>query len=1179
MEFDDSILYKILFVEDVNDDVKLAERFLKTEGINFISKRVDCEKELLEELSNFLPDIIITDYSMPGYDGLRVIDTVKQLAPTIPIIVFTGSINEETAVKCMKAGAVDYILKESLLRLPFAVKEALKTKEHKFRLNITENLLAKSEEQFQKIIEEAPVATLIMQDNRYIYANPVGLKLLGVSSIEQLQTLDVINTIAPQYRLLIRDRIKNINKDIKNELLEIEVLRPDGTSIITETISTPITYNGKSAALIMSLNVTEQKKSNLIVYALSKELEVQNKLNQTFLLSKETDLYFDLIMLISEQLNCSGGIIGYLNKNEDLVICGNIYNKIRINQSGFILIPKNRWSGVLADTLFHKTSSYTNSPITISDSHIELTNAISAPIIFQDKLLGIIVLGNKESSFTNNDLEKLNKIANYISPILSAKLEKQSNEESNKLIKEILYLTEERLRFALEATTDGIWDLNYPNNSMYWAPNTYTMLGYQPDEFSVNIEKYISLIHPLDKDKVRDEVLVKTKCTENSFAIEFRMLKKDGTYKWILSRGKVAQLDSTGKIQRVVGTHIDLTELKANQRLIKFQTEILDQIKDLVTVTDLNGKINYVNKAEIDTLGYDESQFYKSDVKMFGEDISYGATQTEILQSTLKNGSWNGEVANFTKDGRRILLHCRTWLLKNDFDEPYAILGISTDITNQQEIYDRILHSEEKFYKAFHGNSVGMIICDCEGELLEINDAFYHLTEYKEDEILNKNIKHLNIFNNKDMSLLFNNSVYKLNKQKDVEVTITTKHGTYKQVSLCHETIFVNNKNNYIFVLRDITQRKEAESALVKSEKLFRSLWENSKDGMRLTDSEGIMIKVNNAFCFIVEKSKAELEGSPISVIYSEEQTIRVITSYKNNFAKHKIHQYFENCYKLWNGKEIWFAVSNAYIVLDENNTLILSIFRDITERKINEQELTTAKNEAIKSNQLKDAFIANISHEIRTPLNGILGMASLLKESLENNITFEQADYFNSIYRSSSRIVRTIDMIVNYSRLAVDDFPLTPVKINLNSLCMQIIKEFKPKADIKNIDILFETFINDPIINADEYSVTNGLMYVVDNAVKFTESGYVKISILDDANKSILLLVEDTGIGISQMYQKHLFEPYSQEEMGYRRSYEGIGLGLTLAKKFFTLNNASLEITTSKGEGTTVFIQFFNLE
>lgn len=1175
MAINDSALYNILFVEDVNDDVKLAERFLKTEGINFISTRVDCEKDLLEKLETFSPDIVITDYSMPGYDGLHVIATVKKLSPELPIIVFTGSINEETAVKCMKAGADDYILKESLLRLPFAVKEALSKKENKAKLWDAENRLAQSELQFKKMIEEAPIATFLMQDKRYVFGNNLALQMFGVKTLEELQSLSLFESIAYEFRSAVEERIKRIEEEKSNDLMYVEFLSVEGKRVLTQSISSPVIFNGKPAALVMSIDISEQKKSVNKIDYLTKELEEKNKINSIFLLSQENDLYFNLITLISEQLNCSGGIIGYLNKNEDLVICGNIYNKVRVSQSGNIVIPPNRWNGVLIDSLNNKKARFLNEPIVVSDSHIELNNAISSPILFRDKLLGIIVLGNKNSEFNEDDLNHLNNIANYISPILSAKLEKQFNEESNKLTKEILYLTEERLRFALEATTDGIWDLNYPNNSMYWAPNTYKMIDYQPDEFSITVDNYLELIHPIDRDKVWSELLKQINSDDRSFTLEFRMRKKDGSYKWILSRGKAVQFTASGEIQRIVGTHVDLTELKANQRLIKFQTEILDQIKDLVTVTDLKGNIVYVNKAELITLGYEETDFLGNNIKMFGEDISLGATQQEILKSTLKNGSWSGEVANITKDGKKILLHCRTWLLNNDFNEPYAIVGISSDITNRQEILDRIIESEEKFFKAFHGNSVGMLICSKEGELLEVNQAFCKLIDYNEEELTNKNIDELNIFENGNLKLLFNQANLPNNKLNDFELPINTRYGTQKLTSISHETIFINNSNNHLFVLRDITQRKEAENALVKSERLFRSIWESSKDGMRLTDSEGITVKVNNAFCLIVGKSRDELEGSSLAIIYSPLQTARVISSYKNNFEKRKIHQYFENCYKLWNDKEIWFAVSNAYIILDENNTLVLSIFRDITERKTSEQELTFAKNEAIKSNQLKDAFIANISHEIRTPLNGILGMTSLLKESLDGNICTDQEDYFNSIYRSSNRIVRTIDMILNYSRLAVDDFPINPVTLNLNALCNQIIKEFKPKAKIKNIDILFESFVNDPIINADEYSVTNGLMYIVDNAVKFTEIGYVKISIIDDEHKSPIIIVEDTGIGISETYQKHLFEPYSQEEMGYRRSYEGIGLGLTLAKRFFGLNNAEIELKTIKGSGTTVIVQF----
>ena len=120
---------KILFAEDISTDFELAERTLRKGGINFISKVVETKEEFFEALKEFIPDIIISDYSMPNFDGMKALKMAKEFDPTIPFIVLTGSMNEETAVLCMKEGANDYVIKELISRLPYAVKEALHNKD------------------------------------------------------------------------------------------------------------------------------------------------------------------------------------------------------------------------------------------------------------------------------------------------------------------------------------------------------------------------------------------------------------------------------------------------------------------------------------------------------------------------------------------------------------------------------------------------------------------------------------------------------------------------------------------------------------------------------------------------------------------------------------------------------------------------------------------------------------------------------------------------------------------------------------------------------------------------------------------------------------------------------------------------------------------------------------------
>lgn len=124
----DSNLLKILFIEDLPSDVDLAVLGLRKEKLKFDFTTVCTRVDLIKALEDFKPDIIISDYLMPSFNGLQALKVVKEFDPDIPFILFTGSVNEETAAECIKSGAEDYVIKEHMTRLPFALKEALEQK-------------------------------------------------------------------------------------------------------------------------------------------------------------------------------------------------------------------------------------------------------------------------------------------------------------------------------------------------------------------------------------------------------------------------------------------------------------------------------------------------------------------------------------------------------------------------------------------------------------------------------------------------------------------------------------------------------------------------------------------------------------------------------------------------------------------------------------------------------------------------------------------------------------------------------------------------------------------------------------------------------------------------------------------------------------------------------------------
>lgn len=240
--------------------------------------------------------------------------------------------------------------------------------------------------------------------------------------------------------------------------------------------------------------------------------------------------------------------------------------------------------------------------------------------------------------------------------------------------------------------------------------------------------------------------------------------------------------------------------------------------------------------------------------------------------------------------------------------------------------------------------------------------------------------------------------------------------------------------------------------------------------------------------------------------------------------------------------------------------------------------ELTKAKEMAETSSRLKTEFLAQMSHEIRTPINSILSFSSLIQEELDKEMNDELISGFKIINLAGKRIIRTIDLILNMSELRSGSYEYIPTKADLiQQVLKPVIAELHSQADEKHISLNFEYNIKNTDVFADIYTLTQIFKNLIDNAIKYTKIGGVLITITRDKNKKLVATIKDTGIGISPDYIPHLFEPFSQEEQGYCRKFEGNGLGLALVKKYCDLNNASIFVESTKNIGTAFTITFHN--
>jgi len=261
-------------VEDEAHDAALVEHALKDGGFQFTFKRVDTEQDFVKEIQMFQPSVILSDHGLPTFDGFAALAIAQKELPDVPFIFVTGSLGEEMAIKALKTGAADFVLKHHLATLPPAVHRALRQADFRLQRRQAEEALQISEEKYRSLVEISPDALFVQSDERIIFINSAGVRLLGATKPEKLIGKPVREIFHPSSWKGVHQRLVQMLQDGKpTSFRERKMVRLDGVPVDVEVAAAPLTFQGKPAAQVIAHDITDRKRSEEEIRRLNVDLE------------------------------------------------------------------------------------------------------------------------------------------------------------------------------------------------------------------------------------------------------------------------------------------------------------------------------------------------------------------------------------------------------------------------------------------------------------------------------------------------------------------------------------------------------------------------------------------------------------------------------------------------------------------------------------------------------------------------------------------------------------------------------------------------------------------------------------------------------------------------------------------------------------------------------------------
>jgi two-component system sensor histidine kinase/response regulator len=750
----------------------------------------------------------------------------------------------------------------------------------------------------------------------------------------------------------------------------------------------------------------------------------------------------------------------------------------------------------------------------------------------------------------------------------------------------------ERSKLVFQGNNDGIWDWNVLTNEVYFSSHWKTMLGFEDAEISNDLREWSKRVHPADLDRVIGEIQDHFDQKTPFYLSEHRVQCKDGTYKWMLHRGRVVR-NAAGQATRMVGSHTDINHWKQSQVELQHSEARYRQIDaelrqakaslesellrskalfqssiDGIVVVDQQGNVVEASPSFADMLGYSLEKTLQLnvtdwDVKWTPEEI------TGMLTRPKPFSSGRFETRHKRKDGTIYDVEIsRSWV---KLGEQFLNYCICRDISDrkraeakQAQIEARLRQSEATQQAIIQAIPDLLIRMKSDGSCLEwISDSDFNIFDQRQAQGALTNFDVLP----PDLARL---RMHYVELAMRTGIIQTYEHDLNIDQKQCHEEVRVAPMANdeVLVMVRDITQRKHTEDELRQQKDMLQTIIAHMPVMLVLFDAEGQILMVN-----------PELENL-LGWTLQDCQTRDVMAEcYPDPVLRQSVLDHMAQASGQWKDMTMVTAqggkVEASWVNVPLANGMGLGIGQDISDRKQKELALKQAIEVAEAANQAKSMFLASMSHELRTPLNIILGFTQLLRQ--EPPLTADQQDTLQTIHRSGEHLLNLINDVLDFSKIEAGQATLETINFDLPALLHTLGRMFEAQAAAKGLTLTLEIAPTLPrYISSDEQKLRQVLLNLLSNAIKYTERGQVTLAVQplasdQSASNTINLQfrVADTGVGIASEEIDSIFDAFVQAKTVHATT-QGTGLGLAICQKLVSLMGGELSLTSQVGVGST---------